>query len=447
MNRALARFLAVFALGALACAQSAPGLPPPGLDGKAPRLFYPVGLAVSKDGTQLYVANSNFDRAFNGGSIVRFPTALFDQAAALPGARLAALPADAPVARLDSFAGPVRLNAAGTALFVTTRDNDTLTRIPLDAAGAFQCDPAKGCSAGAVHLGSLAMTDPFALVLADVVFPGATAAEPAVLVSHLSPESTGTGTTAKDAFLAVVPERLASDAQKPFENGAFRVDLGVLGSDALAFDPTARRLFVGGCFQRTAAAQGDLVVVCGSNPDSSVARTNPLRSLLPEAGPSSTVDQVNLGQILGGADTVDLALASPVGATASRLLYVATSRPSALITVEIPAPGQVLPQVRTVTPLASAPSRLHVLRRPTGDLVVVTATASNAVLVVDPIAGQVLAQLAPLGVGPYELASTPTATGDRVFVGLFNDCAVAAIDVPTDKPFDAKLVGIVGGCP
>ncbi len=437
--------LAALAASLLACAEAPPGLPPPGLDGKAPRLFYPLGLALSKDGKFLYVVNSNFDRSFSGGTLVRLPTSLF-----VPGmARVTALSKSDLVGRVDALAGELRLNPTGDALYLTSRDHNLLTRIPLNAQDAFSCGPGKSpdCSSGAIDLGAEDMPDPFAITFADLVPPGQSSAEPFVIVSHLSTVSTGPDTSAKDAFVALIPEAVArSQAQQPFSHGAYRVDLGTTGTDSLLFDGATRRLFVGGCFERV---DPQTVISCQQDQNSTYTRTNPLRVLVPEAGASTLVTRLALGSLTGGGDTVAIASSSD-----GTKLYVATALPSALETISLPAPGDAsLPKLVATVPLANQPSQMLVLRRPTGDLLVVSATTHNAVLVVDPIRGQVLSQLDPdspnggLGQGPYGLQSAPTATGDRVYVSLFNDCAVEALDVPGDDPSATSVVGIVGKCP
>ena len=61
------------------CNESAPGLPLPGTLGGGPaRLFYPIAIGVDPCGTTLDIANSNFDRGFNNGTLVSIPTSMFE---------------------------------------------------------------------------------------------------------------------------------------------------------------------------------------------------------------------------------------------------------------------------------------------------------------------------------------------------------------------------------
>ena len=421
-----------------ACAVKSPGVAPPGVSGPA-SLFHPTGIAVSPDGGTVYVANSNFDRAYNSGTLVALTTALFDEAAQSEDRHLRTLPAETLVRRLDSFAGPLRLNPAGDALYVATRDHGTLTRVPLLPDGAFDC-PEAGCSQRAVELSSHGLADPFALTFGELIFPGATRPEPAVFVGHLSPANAGIGAAAEDAYVAALPERVATaQADAPFDHGAVRFDLGVPASTSLAFDGAAGRLFVGGCLERVSAEQ---VVSCASNPDSTFVRQSPLRSLVPASGGAAVVESFALGPLTGGGETVDLMLSSDGSA-----LYALTARPSALVVVDTPAPlGIITP--RALVPLANAPSRLVVVPRPSGDLVAVASTESNVVTLVDPTRGEVLSQLEAVGLQPWDLVATRLADGaDRLYVSLFNDCGVVAIDVPADDPAAASVHGTVGACP
>jgi hypothetical protein len=421
-----------------ACAVGTTGVAPPGVSGPA-RLFYPTGIAVSPDGETLYVANSNFDRAFNSGTLVSFPASAFDEAAANEDKHLRGLPEGVTARRLDAFAGPLRLNPAGTALYTATRDHGTLSRIPLNADGTFEC-PEAGCSHGAAELAAQGLADPFALSFADLVFPGSTTPEAAVFVGHLTPASNGQGAAAEDAYVIAVPERLAGgQSDAPFEQGAVRVDIGVPASTSLAFDDVSGRLYVGGCLLRVSAEQ---VVPCASNPDSSLVRENPLRALMPASGAAANVETFLLGPLTGGGETADLALSSDGTA-----LYALTGRPSALVVVDKPGVLEAI-RPRAIVPLANAPSRLLVLPRAEGDLVVVASTESNVVTLVDPVRGEVLSQLEAVGLQPWDLAATRLSDGtDRVFASLFKDCGVVAIDVPAADPSAAAIYATVGACP
>lgn len=439
VRRALRLAALAMLLPLLGCEGTADGLPPPPFDRTPARFFFPTGIAATPDGRSLLVANSNFDRAYNGGTLLQIELAAFDRAAAEPTRRLADLPAEHVLGqgRIDSFAGPVAVNADGTAAYVTSRDRDLLMRAPLQA-GNLAC-PQLDCTADAIRLGVQGLGDPFDLVLGELHLPGGAGPEPVIFVSHLAPS--GTATTSNEAYAAVIPERLAAASLNPFSSGAYRVSLGRQGAAAIAFEPQGGQLFAGGCFLRV---PGESVVACRLDVNDPLARRNILRVLLPGAGPTAPVPQFDLGPVTGGrAETLDIELSSD-----GSLLYVATTRPNALLVLERPQPGaSAAPVVRAVIPLAQSPGQLHVLPGPAGDLVAATAIADDALLLVDPVAGRVAAQLVPVGDAPFDLTSVATPDGHRLFVSLFQGCAVAAVDVPAGAPFQARHVATLGACP
>lgn len=436
----LASLIALVVLAVAACDNGAEdGLPPPPFDGEPARFFFPTGIAVTPDGEHLLVANSNFDRAFNSGTLLQIDLAAFDEAAGAADRRTDTLPAAQVVARgrIDSFAGPLASNAAGTSVWLATRNRDLLIRAPLDG-GRLSC-PNDDCSTDAIPLGPQGMDDPFSVVPAEVILPGGTAPEPVVVVNHLAPE--GASDAEQSGWIAVIPERVASASQKPFENGAFRIRMGEYTTSALAWSDVTGRLFAGGCFLRVA---GESVVACRVDFERAEASQNILRSVQLAAGPDAQPLTSQLGTLTGGrAETLDVALSSD-----RSLLYVATKTPNALLVVVPPEPGSTaIPTLRAVIPLASTPGRLHVIARPEGDLVAATALEDDALLLVEPAAGRVAAQVLPVGDGPYDVTSVETEDGHRLFVSLFFSCGVAAVDVPASRPFDAAVVSTVGACP
>src|SRR5258708_7769595 len=85
-------------------------------------LYFPVGLAVSPDGQALYVANSDFDLQFSGGTLQSYNLQnLRDDAASLVSANLDAgaaggIPFIMPVSRTCFDAGLAVAPAAGVPL-------------------------------------------------------------------------------------------------------------------------------------------------------------------------------------------------------------------------------------------------------------------------------------------------------------------------------------------
>lgn len=425
--------LSLVACAALfACAQANEGIPPPGFDDTPDRLFFPTGVALSADGSSLYVANSDFDRAFSSGSVVQLDTAAFD--ATSPVTDLSGIVLSR--GRTDRYGAALALSPAGDALFLPTADPDALTRVPLAAGGGVACADER-CSNDRVDLGAEGLSDPSAVAVAQMQLPGVGAPEPVVMVLSIAQELTNEDDEVPPAKLAVIPARLATRTANPFDNGAFVVDVGP-GGTGIAFDERTGRAILGGCVERFG---GSTSIDCSVNSQSEFFNLNPVRTLVPELGPDASVERLGLSGITGGGSITALTLSSD-----GALLFVLTSTPDALVTVPAPLPGLPLDRPRSLVPLSNVPRALAVLPRPEGDLVAVTSLESDALLIVDPVAGLVLRQIRPLGVSPYGIAVQTLADRWRLYVTLFEDCGVAAVDVPMDDPSQATHVTTVGKC-
>ncbi len=509
----LTALICCHAIAAGSCASSPPGLPPPGF-GTNPTLFYPIAVAVDPTGQNLYVANSNFDQNFTAGSIVQLPTAAFNPCTGsqTPSPSVCSnanqfgnIPFSGSLvqsqALLDSFAGQMFIDCPPLAtaatrpacnntqkrLYVTTRGADLLSTALLDATtGHLICptDSSKhlNCSVNAIQLGNapLNMSDPFAFTFGLFPLPGSSTPTGQLIVTHMAQGETNMNGVGEDAVVAIIPEPTeanppAAPTTSPFSSVAYKVDLAQPNvspaspaADAVAISPTGT-IYVGGCFILT---QGEVVVPCNVDANVSQYHEDPIRFFSAAANENAEVEQSNLGGEFSGGQIVAMLMSSD-----GQHLYVATSTPNALVTIELPEAGlSPLPVTRSVVTLANSPNQLLLLPR-TGmrDLVAVTASDpnvvlanSNAFMVVDPTLGTVVAQLQPIGLQPpgmvggvvgrtpYGMTALPTVTGTgasqqitsyRVFVALFTDCAVAAIDVPTLTPWDATRVSILGSCP
>jgi DNA-binding beta-propeller fold protein YncE len=462
-----------------ACANPQPGDAPPGLTGSGPALFWPVAVAVDPTGANLYVANSNFDRAYTSGWVAQFPTSLFDKAS--DGSIVPLKPSDAlSVGNTDSFAGAMLLRTVGTPavasrLFLSTREHPAgkhctlgnqcggLTSVPLDRTNGHLLCPSAGCSLDAVDLtqfniGSTKyqMTDPSPMTFApQLLLPDGTRAD-TLAITNLSPSPSGqpgVGLDAVVAFLKIPDDTtppVAAKTSNPFSSIVSAVKIGNVGANSIAYGNGV--LYAGGCYTRVA---GETIVPCLADPSITEYRLNPLRFFFGGSLEHASVNTASLGTFFAGGETKDIAISSD-----GKQIYVANAIPNALLVIDAPQPGgSPVPTLRATIPLANEPNRLLVLPRPgLPDLIAVTSADPNvvlanssALLLVDPQTATVRTQLEPLGRTPYGMTSVrlPVAAPDhtRLYVTLFGGCGVAAVDVPDATPEAAKHVSTLGSCP
>lgn len=461
----------------VACANPQPGQAPPGLSDTGPAFYWPVAVAVDPTGTNLYVASSNFDRAYTSGWVSQFNTSLFNGVS--DGSVVKVKPSQAAsVGNTDTFAGTMLLSTSATnptvasRLFITTRDHPAgkhctagnqcggLTSVALDPTNGHLLCAQAGCSLDALDLtrfsvgsNSYQMTDPFAMSFANQLLTPDGSRQNTIAVTNMSPSPSGQSGIGLDAVVAFVKipadgaTPTAPTSTDPFSSIVSAVNIGNVGSNSLAVANGV--VYAGGCFTRVA---GETIVPCLADPSITQYRLNPMRYFFGGALEHSSVDVAPLGTYFAGGQTKDLAISND-----GKQLYIATSLPNALLVIDAPLPGgQPIPTLRATIPLANEPNRLLVLPSHAGtpELVAVTTADSNvvlsnssALLVVDPQAATVRAQLEPLGRTPFGMTVFPDTTHYRVYVTLFGACGVAAVDIPYAAPETAKHVSTVGSCP
>ena len=180
-------------------------LPPPfGPDGpKPPRLFFPTGLAQAPSGA-LLVANGNFNRAFEAGTVVAIDRAylvsLFeanldcDVAAPVPACN-PQIPPDKFIGAvlIGNYAGPLALSSDQTAVFTASRDTGSINAVRLAADGTLGClpnagdDAARDCRKGIIDLTAAGLEGPYTIVPGDVIPPGTASPVNALFVSSIVP--------------------------------------------------------------------------------------------------------------------------------------------------------------------------------------------------------------------------------------------------------------------
>jgi hypothetical protein len=470
------------ALCVAACGTPAEFLPPPfGPDGPSPtRLFYPTALAKAPDGS-LLVANGNFNRAFDGGTLVRIRKTYLDaffakqlrcEKVAPPefAVNFVANPCDddvsnvtlhsndasgrsdvfAGVVMIGNYAGPLALNDSGTVAFTGSRDTATLNAVTMNPDLSLACAPNAGVSAmdcrKGIDLTASGVLGPYSIVPGDSMVPGQ-APRRVLYVASMTPrldqQLTG-GILYTSAVVGALdmadPTQVLFTLLSSSRNVASGTAVG-----PMVFDPTRRQLLMSGCFQRFAGGSGEP----GTGRCSGIAN-NYLRLLDVDAGSSANVQLFDLyGDVLS-IETIALVLADPDPLTqVPRTLWATMRNPDVLVQVDLPAQPSVAPRVRRVVSLPIAPSDIvRISRTPAPDLLAIVAEKIGAVTLYDTGVQQVVGQVENLGDSPFtaQLLSNDGTTA-QLAVSVFKGCKVALLEVPLAAPWQASLRGRVGSCP
>jgi len=481
--------LAVAALLA-ACNTDPPQvLPPPfGPGPKSTRLFFPTGLASAPDGT-LIVANGNFNHAFDSGTMVSIRRSFIDPLflpdpntgkpqecdVPNPGPALAAsckrqIPQDqfGRAVLIGNYAGPLVLSDDGLFAYTGSRDSGRLNGVRVDRGGDLHCLPGAGddakqdCRAGVIDLTPAKVDGPYNIVPGDTVSPGATAAQRVFFVSSIIPhiDSVTSGVIFTSTSVAVLnmsdlstPDPSRSPLLFSMVAGTFPLPDGGNAPGAMVFDSVRRRLYLMGCYQRSAAGFGagePGTVLCGNN------GVNLLRILGVDASDNPGVPlEIDLHGDVRSSFTVQLLLGDPDPLTQAPATLWATMRiPDVIARIELPASPAVAPRVRKVTPLPVSPADMvRIQRTGAADLLAIVAEKANSVLVYDTGADRVVAQVGRLGDSPFMIQQIP-CPADPLLAGsaclatsVFAECRIAFIEVPLGQPELSGLRGLAGHCP
>lgn len=467
--------LALLACAALGCNTSAPVLlPPPFGPTAAPtpyRLYFPTGLAVTKDQSLLLVANGDFDHAFDASTLMALDTAylatIFDQqldCGHQPSGGLARTGCDIDLgqnqqaflaaAMIGNYGGPLALyEPAGgpTTAFIASRDTSLLHAVSIRRPGQalLSCPNHDGadCRDGVQNvLDTATLEGPYAVVLGDVVAPGSTAHRDALFVGELVPhiDQVGGATLTHSNIAAIDPANPTAPPLFTMLASDFAATAGS-GIGPMAFDRVRRQLYAAGCYTRypTPSQGTPQSAKCAG------ATTNYLRELNPDAAGNAAMRPVSISDQIRSTDTSDLALGEVDPATGAHTIYATVRNPDALLTIEIPDDPTLEAHVRRATPLPVSPGAMLRIPRPgAGDLLLISATRTGVVDVFDVAQNVVVAEIPRLGDTPFAMARLPSAAGvARVAVSVFGDCRLGLLEVPLDQPSSAVLRGRAGSCP
>ncbi len=135
--------------------------------------------------------------------------------------------------------------------------------------------------------------------------------------------------------------------------------------------------------------------------------------------------------------------------TDERRMYVLGRSPDTLLVASIADASAVTPIVRVerAVPVPEAPSLMVVIPRAgRSDLVAITSSTAGVIAFYDDEVGDLVGQIEGVGLQPYALAADLRPSGGaRLYVTNFSDGRVAVIDVPElNRPASAKIVAFLG---
>lgn len=455
-------------------------LPPPfGPEGPQPaRLFFPTGL-VQAPGPDagLLIANGNFDRLFETGTVVNLTRSYLDSRflpdagpldCDVPDASLDCtqpIPGDTSAAMIGSYAGPLVLNADAGIVYSASRDNGSLNEVAIGANGKLHCTENSGgvssqdCRNGVrtLDLPDAGVDGPFTVVAGNTFLPGESTPKDVFFISSIVPhiDSISSGVITSSTHVAVVDMlALAASAPSPLlysmRAGSQFVGGGT-GVGPMVFDGVRRQLYLAGCYVRSSAlgAGEPGSTLCGG------ISTNYLRILGVDARDATDPTLIDLRSDVLSIYTVQLMLGDPDPATkAPQTLWATMRLPDTLVRIELPTSPSVLPRVRKVIPLPISPADMTRIPRPGApDLIAVVAEKQNSVVIVDTTTDEVVAEVGRLGDSPFLVKQIDCPAAARfsnsacLATTVFGACRVALIEVPLLSPSQAKLRALAGTCP
>ncbi|MBN1947341.1 MAG: beta-propeller fold lactonase family protein [Bradymonadales bacterium] len=385
LDRALAVLgtIALLGSGIVACQEFQGVLAP------ADRLFFPVGIAVHPEGRYLYVVSSNFDVSYRhdrGGTVAVVDTDVLE---ILPETTMT----------IGSFGSQTVLSEDARRLYVAVRGDDSVVRLNVSASGrSLRCE--ERLDGLPCRLTNLA-ADPVALVVdqfeADLEVGGLTAIE-LIVTSHL-----------QSAAISAISIKNGD----PSTEVRLSTDL-IAGGSAIAINPRNGYYYAVGRFSGqirsfwpVVGREGDIAAIYGLG---SVSLSNPL----------------------GTYDARDIVFA-PDGNRA----FVAVRNPNAILVIDT-SPSDPLygggsrDLLIDQIDLAKTPTALAYVEDELGPALYVAEYGADQLTVVDPDNCLVVDHF-EVGDGPSRMAVDQTRH-QRIYVTLFNEDAVAVVDIDPNSP-------------
>lgn len=399
----------VLALAAGGCNVENEGIDPP-----ADELVYPVGLALDPGGRYLYVANANFDLAYNGGTVVAVDLEAVESRQGQGTVAAEEVIEAGSSVRIGTFASDLALSPDGTRLFVPVRGDNSVTWIEVGDGGGRRLScwdgtaqgDAPSCTGGHVigtgrnDLGLRLPSEPYGIAFVDTY----------AIVTHA-----GEGEVSLVADVPGRPELV--DIQGDLPSAA----------SGIGAHPLTGRVYVS---HRGASALSTLDVFDGSTIDAVDAENRP--ALVPRRA-------VPVDVVVTGADSRALAF-HPDGHEA----YVTNRAPRSLLVLDtsIDADGAPVDEWRDAIPLGQGPSRLAVHQEADGRQLVYAVCFDDAlVYVIDPDA-RVVDGILWTGEGPHAVAFDDAR--QWIFVATFVTSTIEVYDGDAGSETYRQLLFTIG---
>src|SRR5439155_2637765 len=220
---------------------------------------------------------------------------------------------------IGNYAGPLALSSDRTAVFTASRDTATINAVRVRAVpgadGTLGCLPNAGndatrdCRKGIIDLTAAGLDGPYTVIPGDAIPPGTGSPLDVLFVSSLVPhiETIISGSTPlTSTSVAALSMQDASQLLFQMRAGSEFV-AGGFGVGPMVFDRSRRRLFLGGCFQRSSAfGSGEP----GTGPCFGI-QANYLRIIDVDPGPAADPVLIDLRPDVQSINTTQLLLDTP----------------------------------------------------------------------------------------------------------------------------------------
>lgn len=391
-------------------------------------LYYPVGVAVHPSGEYLYVSNANFDTQYRtdvGGTVTVLRA---DTLTIVPESTI----------EIGSFAGAVRLNhgrdfqSSPDRLYVAVRGDDSIVALDLSSDGSVLTCP--NAAPGVTHALDCRVSveeDPFSLALLDPIAAyrnHALRVDPRC-VDETPPEDLDCpptpATTDYDVIAAVGIDGHVSYVTLSRDDERFLIDdanveesLLIAGASTIRYFGPTDEMWVAGRYSRR------------------LLGTTPVFDPNAFAFADQVLDVVeivvsNETRVPSTFDTSEVR--DMVFADDGTRAYVTMNRPSAILVLDmtLDADGDARATPLERFDVDGSPAEMVLLEEGGRDVIYTALSADESLAVYDAETG-ILRDLIQLDGLAYGLAHDPV--NQRIYVTLFDEHAVVAIDVDPSSP-------------